>query len=682
MKSRKDILEKIMNDEDIDPDSHDGSYELVREVLSSLSLVDREDLQVKDLDMLSSMSVGTWSKGVEARVNRINNSNLPDLEKERLEYVLKKIVRKAKNNEYINVEKYGVEDWSIGMFGTGVGTFKSSDEGARRFISLLIQIKDLENEKEIFEILEEGFKKPIHGIQAGTASMILHCFRPRIFPIMTGSVRKSIVILEDMDVVLNDASKLTNYIENTKNLKKFRDKYCKFKNYRVLDLALRDVERAGVTKKSLNDLLEIPENRLKDYKIKLNVRNPSGSEPIEFLLDNQESRLSWMGWKYDTEELNRDYVIGLVRDYKLGNNYWRFLGVFKVLRTKENVSNDVGYEILELEEYNEYKNTLLLEYKNESRNLIRNAENLIDELIVIEDISLPVYPSKVIDKKIVYNKECFLEDVFIDEREYDTLVSLLERKKNIILQGPPGVGKTFAAKRLAYSIMGEKDDDRVKSIQFHQNYSYEDLIEGYRPSEDGRFTLRKGPFYEFCRKAEADIDNKYFFIIDEINRGNLSKIFGELMVLIEEDKRGDKLGLVYSGKEFSVPKNLYIIGMMNTADRSIAIIDYALRRRFVFYELLPAFENNKFQKHLKIKGTDEDMIDKIVVKLSKINQNIKDDISLGSGFKIGHSYFCNDKITEERYNEIIEYEIAHLIREYWFDNTDKAQFYIKELIGD
>ena len=185
-----------------------------------------------------------------------------------------------------------------------------------------------------------------------------------------------------------------------------------------------------------------------------------------------------------------------------------------------------------------------------------------------------------------YSKSDFLEEVFIDEDEYNTLVSLLTRKKNIILQGSPGVGKTFAAKRLAYSILGKKDEEKIKEIQFHQNYSYEDLVEGYRPKEDGGFILKKGPFYEFCKKAEADKENKYFFIIDEINRGNLSKIFGELMVLIEEDKREDEITLVYSAKEFSVPKNLYIIGMMNTADRSIAIIDYALRRRFVFYELL------------------------------------------------------------------------------------------------
>lgn len=294
--------------------------------------------------------------------------------------------------------------------------------------------------------------------------------------------------------------------------------------------------------------------------------------------------------------------------------------------------------------------------------------------------------SEEIDEYIVeletYDKYDFLEESFIDEEEYETIVSLIGRKKNIILQGSPGVGKTFTAKRLAYSILGVKDDSKIKMIQFHQNYSYEDFIEGYRPREDGGFTLKKGPFYQFCKKAESDKDSKYFFIIDEINRGNLSKIFGELMVLIEEDKRRDKINLVYSTEEFSVPENLYIVGMMNTADRSIAIIDYALRRRFVFYELLPAFDSSKFKEHLRLYKTDEDMINKVIGNLNMINREIEEDVSLGSGFAIGHSYFSGGNISEDVYREIVKYEIAPLIREYWFDQKDKAEGYIEELLGD
>ena len=172
----------------------------------------------------------------------------------------------------------------------------------------------------------------------------------------------------------------------------------------------------------------------------------------------------------------------------------------------------------------------------------------------------------------------------MNEQDYKTLVNVLKMKKNIILQGAPGVGKTFTAKRLAYSIIGAKNPDRVQMLQFHQSYSYEDFIEGYRPTENG-FTIKKGSFYKFCKLAEDDDENDYFFIIDEINRGNLSKIFGELFMLIEKDKRGIELQLLYSDENFSVPANVYIIGMMNTADRSLAMLDYALRRRFSFFTM-------------------------------------------------------------------------------------------------
>ena len=180
--------------------------------------------------------------------------------------------------------------------------------------------------------------------------------------------------------------------------------------------------------------------------------------------------------------------------------------------------------------------------------------------------------TKVIDYPS-YSVENFLNEVFMDEDSYNKLVGVLENKLNIILQGAPGVGKTFVAKRLAYSIMGVKDIDRVMMVQFHQSYSYEDFIMGFRPSADG-FDIKTGAFYNFCKKAERDNDNKYFFIIDEINRGNLSRIFGELFMLIENDKRGskNKLQLLYRDELFYVPENIYIIGMMNTADRSFSAL--------------------------------------------------------------------------------------------------------------
>lgn len=279
------------------------------------------------------------------------------------------------------------------------------------------------------------------------------------------------------------------------------------------------------------------------------------------------------------------------------------------------------------------------------------------------------------EKEIVYppySSEDFLNDVYMSEEDYTTLVELLTEKKNVILQGAPGVGKTFAARRLAYSVMGVQDPERVMMIQFHQTYSYEDFIMGYRPTENGNFVLKKGPFYNFCKKAEDDSDNDYFFIIDEINRGNLSKIFGELFMLIEKDKRSKvKLQLIYSDEKFSVPENIYIIGMMNTADRSLAMLDYALRRRFAFFDMKPGFETNRFIEYKS--KLNNPKFDRLINAIELLNQTIASDSSLGEGFKIGHSYFCNFKsVNDKRLYNIVEYELIPMLKEYWFDEPAKV----------
>ena len=272
-----------------------------------------------------------------------------------------------------------------------------------------------------------------------------------------------------------------------------------------------------------------------------------------------------------------------------------------------------------------------------------------------------------------YNDSDFLSDVYMSKENYTILTKLLRHKKNIIIQGAPGVGKTYAAKRLAYSMMGVKDKERVMMVQFHQSYSYEDFIMGFRPSTNG-FELKKGPFYNFCKKAEIDSENDYFFIIDEINRGNLSKIFGELFMLIESDKRGVELQLLYSDEKFSVPENVYIIGMMNTADRSLAMLDYALRRRFAFFEFSPAFDTEGFRKYCELKNHSK--FNKLIDTVKNLNDVIEADETLGRGFCIGHSYFCTRddfEFDDMWLNSVVDYELVPLLSEYWFDDPSKVK---------
>jgi len=291
----------------------------------------------------------------------------------------------------------------------------------------------------------------------------------------------------------------------------------------------------------------------------------------------------------------------------------------------------------------------------------------------------PVKPATTSVKK--YTKADFLSKVFMTEERYDVLEALLRNKMNLILQGAPGVGKTFAARKLAYAMMGETDDSRIEFVQFHQNYSYEDFIMGYRP-DGAEFKLTNGIFYRFCQNAANHPGKEYFFIIDEINRGNMSKIFGELMMLLEKDYRGTKATLAYSGMPFAVPENLYIIGMMNTADRSLAMIDYALRRRFSFFEMEPGFNSEGFQKYQSAFANET--FNALIDQIKALNKEIAEDTSLGRGFRIGHSYFCGRNkadCTTDWMRSVVEFDILPMLAEYWFDEPVKLQRWEKNLRG-
>ena len=283
-----------------------------------------------------------------------------------------------------------------------------------------------------------------------------------------------------------------------------------------------------------------------------------------------------------------------------------------------------------------------------------------------------------------YSVDDAVADLFVTRETFEEMLELLRHKKNLVLQGPPGTGKTFIAERLAWALMEERAGARVARVQFHQTMSYEDFVQGFRPDsgDEAGFRLNNGPFMRLCDAALQSPDDDFVLVIDEINRGNLSRIFGELLMLLEADKRDPRWGLTLmyakdSDEPFHVPPNVYVIGTMNTADRSLAIVDYALRRRFAFVDLMPAFSGHRLVQHLADR-VGKTTASRWCKKFERLNQVIEDDPSLGRGFHVGHSYLCGAPKGDDGvdidgwFGRVIRFEIQPLLEEYWFDDRDRA----------
>ena len=305
---------------------------------------------------------------------------------------------------------------------------------------------------------------------------------------------------------------------------------------------------------------------------------------------------------------------------------------------------------------------------------------------IIEHITMRRQPGLDYTVVNIINDGCFL-----DSDRLETMLRRLQTKQNVILQGPPGTGKTWLSKRLAYALIGRKDDEKIRQVQFHPNLSYEDFVRGWRPDGKNGLVLADGPFLKLAEDARNDPDGKYVMVIEEINRGNPASIFGELLTLLEADKRtpNDALALAYprnDGERFHIPDNVYIIGTMNLADRSLALVDFALRRRFAFFDLEPQL-NYAWRKWVhRESGIPTEFLDNVAARISALNAQIAEDRNLGKQFRIDHSRVTPPPATAidhpvEWFTEIVETEIAPLLREYWFDDPNQAEEQSQKLLS-
>ncbi len=716
-KTKQELIEELKNTPDIDPYKHDGSYELVQKAVELYGRKENlDDVDYNDLNLIYFLPVGTWTYGIERKKELVKTSHLSEENKKVFLDCLDSVWQKANKNEY-EIKFNGKP--SIGMVGTGFKTFKNKcgNDDIKKFIQMCVDIsKETSNEKatksssadyeKAFDITGHVLNNGIKGMGAATCSIILHCLRPYIFPILNSN--NYLYRALDLNIKSTKLKDIKEYVNNCRVITEYMRDHDIFYNYRRIDL----FSAQETPKHEINfDLIEDWLSENKDSEGETNKsENEDNSAFTEF--DNfvkkviDETRIYRNKVERTGENKEYPFIIKCINDG------------YAVVFTAELVGSEDD-ERLQIK-INDLSNIYDKELENENtKKIVNTYSNKLKEILN--------------NKNLISNKEV--------NQDKKTVVSKPQLPVNMILYGPPGTGKTYNSVIYAVGIIENKakeeiekyikpnamqknaetqqnnenqtndikyseilkkfndykvkhdmdsdntDNGQIEFVTFHQSYGYEEFIEGIKPrTENGeiRYEIADGVFKKFCKKAENNPDKNYVFIIDEINRGNISKIFGELITLIEDTKRIGaaeemRATLPYSGESFGVPDNVYILGTMNTADRSISLMDTALRRRFRFVEMMP--NPTLIKANIVIDGKETDVDGKkLNVKEILETMNKRIEYLYDREHTIGHSFFMklNETKPMDDLKNVMLNSVLPPLQEYFYDDYNK----IRLVLGD
>ncbi len=669
---KEELIKKISNISELNPDEYDGSYELMREIVASYSRInDYSKCDYRDLNAIYIMAIGTWKINIQKKKEYVKDSHLSSDEKNRINAVIDKIWDDACYGKY---KHKGKDKPIVGMFGTGFYSFynKTTDECVQKFIKMIVEIANITDDVEIYRraqlVLTDSFK----GMKAASASVVLHCLKPFSFPILNRNQEKG-NIYSFLGISLSRPSDIDTYIDNCRLIKEYRDQNFSFKNYRVFDLESYNLDFDISTDDFWPSYEEYPVNISKDDWLRFlkEVEYPSHKGCMRVLMCYKD-----IGGVASPKKMSEIYKGNpIVYTSSISNTSRRALKYFDMRPCEDNKNEGKTWMF-----------PIAFQGREEEYYVYRMRPELMNAL---EEINIT-------DIELEYK---------LDASMYDWA-----NEKNIVLYGPPGTGKTYNSVNYAVAICEGKsyedvvaedyedilkrfkelqDKGRIAFTTFHQSYGYEEFIEGIKPlvDENGNITYKivDGIFKRFCDEAmlcdKEDLSKPYVFIIDEINRGNISKIFGELITLIENTKRKNgteemSASLPYSHTEFSVPQNVYLLGTMNTADRSIALMDTALRRRFSFVEMMPDSSTlDKLGITFVVDGDNKLNVSKMLDVINKRIEYLYD-----REHTIGHAFFMRlkDNPSLDTLSTIFKKSIIPLLQEYFYEDYAKIQY----VLGD